>query len=262
MLLYRKKERGTDRGTRRLAKSLGSYLIMGTENFEFYQELIYKLASYFSKKFNTYLLFEIYSGNTSSDTFVIKGPAHKLPTTLEVLKEELSKLPERLYSLPLKAEIKRTKTRQEEGQEPLLDIEEAKMQGAVWIALEIPPVFRDEKGILYPVFFRHFRDLFVEALQKAIFDYLRVQTSSGISNYFALGKRKIHDEVFKIDRQLTEIESSYQFLLLVSPVNMHEIRETYFESNFKELHDYQYRLLTIDPDLLKRKLFNLRIDAQ
>ncbi len=260
LLIYRKKEKREDRGTKRLAKSIGSYLIIGTESFEFYQELIYKLASYFSKKYNTYLLFEIYSGIHSSETFVIKGPAHKLPTTLNVLKEELSKLPERLYSLPLKAEIKRTKIRQEEGREPLLEIEEAKMQGAVWIALEIPPVYRDHNGIMYPVFFRHFRDLFAEAVQKAIFDYLRVQTSSGISNYFALGKRRIHDEVFKIDRQLTEIESSYQFLLLVSPVNMHEIRDTYFESNFKELHDYQYRLLTIDPDLLKRKLFNLRID--
>lgn len=260
LVLYRKKERGTDRGTQRLAKSIGSYLIIGVVGFEFYQELLYKLAGYFSKKYNTYLLFEIYSGDASSNTFVIKGPAHKLPTTLDALKEELSQIPERLYDLPLEAKIKQTKTRQEEGEAPLLDIEEAKMQGAVWIALETPPVYRDPNGILYPVFFRHFRDLFVEAVQKAIFDYLRVQTSSGISNYFALGKRKIHDEVFKIDRQLTEIESSYQFLLLVSPVNMHEIRETYFESNFKELHEYQYRLLTIDPDLLKRKLFNLRID--
>jgi len=260
LLLYRKKERGTDRGTQRLAKSIGSYLLIGNARFEFYQELIYKLAGYFSKKYNTYLLFEIYSGDASSKTFVIKGPAHKLPTTLEVLKEELSQIPERLYNLSLQAEIKQTKTRQEEGEIPLIDIEEAKMQGAVWVALETPPVYRDSNGILYPVFFRQFRDLFVEAVQKAIFDYLRVQTSSDISNYFALGKRKIHDEVFKIDRQLTEIESSYQFLLLVSPVNMHEIRETYFKSDFKELHDYQYRLLTIDPDLLKRKLFNLRID--
>ncbi|MEX2349243.1 MAG: tyrosine/phenylalanine carboxypeptidase domain-containing protein [Flavobacteriaceae bacterium] len=260
LLLYRKKELGTDRGTKRLAKSIGSYLIIGTQQFEFYQELIYKLTGYFSKKYNTYLLFEIYSGPETSNTFIIKGPAHKLPTTLDVLKGELEEIPPHLYNLPLKAEIKRTKSRQEEGTVPLIDIEEAKMQGAVWITMEVPPVYRDSNGIVFPVFFRQFRDLFVKAVQKTIFDYLRVQTSSDISNYFALGKRKIHDEVFKIDKQLTEIESSYQFLLLVSPVNMHEIRETYFESNFKELHDYQYRLLTIDPDLLKRKLFNLRID--
>ncbi len=260
LLLYRKKEQGTDRGTKRLAKSIGSYLIVGNKSFEFYQELIYMLTGYFSKKYTTYLLFEIYSGLAESNTFIIKGPAHKLPTTLEVLKEQLEGIPSHLYNLPLKAEIKRTKSRQEEGAAPLIEIEEAKMQGALWIALEVPPVYRDSSGIVYPVFFRQFRDLFVKAVQKTIFDYLRVQTSSDISNYFALGKRKIHDEVFKIDKQLTEIESSYQFLLLVSPVNMHEIRKTYFKSNFSELHEYQYRLLTIDPDLLKRKLFNLRID--
>lgn len=38
------------------------------------------------------------------------------------------------------------------------------------------------------------------------------------------------------------------------------MRECFFETNFKELQAYHYRLLPLDPDILKRKLYNLRID--
>ncbi|MBA3985684.1 MAG: DUF1704 domain-containing protein [Flavobacteriales bacterium] len=260
VLIYRKKEKGKDLGTKRLVKSAGSYLIIGTGNYSFYHKLIQCLADYFSGIYNAYLLFEIYSGAPSSKKFVIKGPAHKLPTTMEVLKNELSKIPDRLVSFPLEVEIKQTKSRQAKGLPTLLEIEDAKKRGALLIALKVPPVYRDEQGVLFPVFFRQFRDVFAEAIQKTIFDFLRVQTTSDINSYFALGKRKIHDKVFEIDRKLTQIETAYQFLLLVAPVNIQAIRQTYFDSGFKKLLPYQYRLLTVDPDLLKRKLFHLEID--
>src|SRR5690606_14412968 len=38
------------------------------------------------------------------------------------------------------------------------------------------------------------------------------------------------------------------------------VRECFFKTNFEELIAYHYRLLPIDPDILKRKLYNLRID--
>ncbi len=47
---------------------------------------------------------------------------------------------------------------------------------------------------------------------------------------------------------------------LVSPINIHEIKETFIESKYKKLLDYHYRLLPIDPDVLKRKLYNLKIE--
>ena len=38
------------------------------------------------------------------------------------------------------------------------------------------------------------------------------------------------------------------------------MRQCFFESNFKDLQPYHYRLLPIDSDILKRKLYNLEID--
>ena len=47
---------------------------------------------------------------------------------------------------------------------------------------------------------------------------------------------------------------------MVSPANIQEIKQTFFDSNYEKLLDYHYRLLPIDPDVLKRELFNLKIE--
>ena len=260
LLIYRKKSKNSDVGTQRLIKSGASYLIIGNEEFENYQKLLYALADTLSAKFNSYLLLEIYSGPADSEKFIIKAPANKLPTTLEIFSSEISKITSPRFGMLLETEIKQTKIRQAEGELGLLDIERIKNLGGLLIGIEVPPVYRSPEGKLFPVFFRQFRNLFSKAINKAVFDFIRVQTSSGIASYNALGKRKVHEEVFKIDKQLTEIESSYQFLLLVAPVNIQAIKKEFFESNFENLLDYHYRLLPIDPDLLKRKLYDLRID--
>ena len=258
LLIYRKKP--DDKATLRLARSGASYLIIGEENFDFFQEFISKLTEKMASKFGSFILLEIFSGNTNSTEFVIRGPSHKLPVSLDVLKDELCKIPSRRYNVQLTARIEQTKQRQLEEVTPLFSIEDIKSKGGTLIGLEVPPVYRDVHDNVYPVYFRKFRDSFVKAIQKAIFEFVRVQTTSKLANFHALGKRDIHSEVFKIDKQLTEIESSYQFLLLVAPVNIQALRERFFETNFEEINTYHYRLLPVDPDLLKRKLYNLRID--
>ncbi len=260
LLIYRKKLTDQDPGTQRLVKSGASFLIIGPEEFEAYQELLYKLAEQQSAKFNSYLFLEIYSGAPRSKEFIIKGPSHKLPSTFQILKRELDQINNSRFGISINTRIKKTKSRQAEGELPLLDIEKAKDCGALWLGLEVPPVYLNHEGDLFPVFLRQFRNRFSKALQKALYDYIRVQTSSGIKSFNALGKREIHHKVFEIDKELTRIESSYQFLLLVAPVNIQSMRKEFFESDFKNLMDYHYRLLPIDPDLLKRKLYNLKID--
>jgi len=258
LLIYRKVP--NDKATLRLARSGASYLIIGEENFSFFQEFISKLTEKMAAKFGSFILLEIFSGETSSNEFVIRGPSHKLPVSLDVLKDELCKIPSRKYNVQLTARIEQTKQRQLEAVTPLFSIDDIKAKGGTLIGLEVPPVYRDANDNVYPVYFRKFRDNFVKSIQKAIFEFVRVQTTSKLAHYNALGKRDIHSEVFKIDKQLTEIQSSYQFLLLVAPVNIQALRERFFETNFEEINNYHYRLLPVDPDLLKRKLYNLRID--
>ncbi|NJX17051.1 tyrosine/phenylalanine carboxypeptidase domain-containing protein, partial [Tamlana crocina] len=79
-------------------------------------------------------------------------------------------------------------------------------------------------------------------------------------SYQALGQKSLQENVLEIDRQLSEIETSYQFLWLVSPANIRQIKETFFESNYEQVLNYHYRLLPFDPDVLKRKLYNLKME--
>ncbi|MEH6406860.1 MAG: tyrosine/phenylalanine carboxypeptidase domain-containing protein [Leeuwenhoekiella sp.] len=258
LLIYRKKS--ADDATLRLARTGASYLIIGEDHFDYFRHFLVELTQKMAARFGSFILIEIYSGKLGSTEFVIKGPSHKLPASLEVLASQLRKIDSRRYDINLTTRIEHTKQRQLIENEPLLGIEEIKEKGGTLIGIEIPPVYYNAKGEIFPLYFKSFRESFAHILQQAIFEFIRVQTSSKISSYNALGKREIHEEVLKIDRQITAIQSSYQFLLLVAPVNIQSLRDRFFETNFKEINSYHYRLLPVDPDLLKRRLYNLRID--
>ncbi|CAM4024009.1 flavohemoglobin expression-modulating QEGLA motif protein [Gillisia hiemivivida] len=258
LIIYR--QIPNDPETHRMVISESSYLIIGTSDFTGYQKLLFELSNLLSTKFKSYLLLELYSGEQTSTSFILKGPEKKLPTTLKVLKEELDSINSTFSGLYLKTEIKDTTHRQAKGEKELLSIEEAKQCGALVLGLEIPPIYRDETFKTYPVFFRNFRDFINRAVHIAIFDYIRVQTSCGVASFNALGRKYLKEKVFEIDKKLADIENSFQFLWLVSPINIHEIKETFIESKYKKLLDYHYRLLPIDPDVLKRKLYNLKIE--
>ena len=258
LIIYRHKDK--DPGTARLVISESSYLIIGTKDFESYQKLLFEIANKLSGLFKSYMLFEVYAGKENSSTFLIKGPENKLPNTLQKLNEELNDINKAYSGIYLKAEIKNTPHRQPEGEPDLLSIDELKKCGALITGLEVPPIYRNENGELYPVFFRNFKDFIIKAIHKSIFEYIRIQTSGGVASYNALGRKYLKEKVFEIDKKLAKIERSYQFLWLVSPSNIQDIKNTFFESKFEKVLDYHYRLLPIDPDVLKRELYNLKIE--
>lgn len=258
LVIYRRKK--DDKGTKRLVTNESSYLVIGDNDFKAYQKLLIKISDQISAKMESYLLFEIYAGQANSNKIRIKGPAKKLPTALETLQEEFLKINSEFTGLYLDTEILDTPNRQAENDEPLMTIEDAKSCGAVLVGLELPPVYRNDENKLYPVFFRNFKDYVIKAIHRSFFDFIRVQTSGGVASFNALGRKYLKQIVFDIDKQLADIEKSYQFLWLVSPANIHDIKKEFFESNYDKVIDYHYRLLPVDPDVLKRRLYNLRIE--
>ena len=258
LVIYRRKKE--DKGTRRLVTNESSYLVIGNEDFPGYQKLLYRIADKISAEMESYLLFEIYSGEIDSTKIRIKGPAQKLPTALDTLKEDFLKINSEFTGLYLDTEILDTPNRQAEGDAQLMSIEDAKNCGAVLVGLELPPIYRDKENNLYPVFFRNFKDYVIKAIHRSFFEFIRVQTSGGVASFNALGRKYLKKIVFDIDKQLADIERSYQFLWLVSPANIHDIKQEFFKSNYDHVIDYHYRLLPVDPDVLKRKLYNLKIE--
>lgn len=258
LIIYRKKNR--DIGTKEIVLSEACYLVIGRKDLKGYRNLVIDVSNYFSTKYNSYLLLEIFAGNKGSNLFTIKGPADRLPKTLEVLNHCLQKINEIAPGIKIETRIEDTRDRHPKGRRKLLTIEENKRFGTLLLGLEIPPIYRNTDNELFPVFFRGFHHLTTKAIQRAIFDFIRIQTVCGVASYSALGQRYPKEKVFEIDRKLSDIENSYQFLWLVSPSNIYNIKKIFFESDFEKVLDYHYRLLPIDPDVLKRKLYGLKIE--
>lgn len=262
ILVYRHRSPQEDPGTVRLVLSDASYLIIGEnqEDFKAYQNLISSLADALSTEFKSCLVFELWAGESGSKTFIIKGPADRIPTTIDVLDNNLSNLDRWYTQLKLNTKIEDTLERYPPGREPLLNLEDLKRTGSLLVGMEIPPVYRSSDKQLFPVFFRSFHDRLLKIFHLTFYDFIRVQTSCGVANYSALGRGSVDDAALDIDRKLTAIEEAYEFLWLVSPSNIKDIKNTFFESKYEKVLDYHYRLLPIDPDMLKRKLYNLRIE--
>lgn len=262
LVVYRLKEdTDQDKATIRFVLSEASFLILGNKDFESYRQLMFSLGEAMASKFKTFLLLELYAGPQGSNSFHLKGPATKLPTTIKVFKEELEKMTAKYHGLSFsETYIDDTQQRQLEGELPLLGVDELKDAGILLLGLQIPPLYRTSEGEEYPVFFRSFKDDLVLVLHKTIFEFIRVQTSSGVESYRALGQKKLREKVLEIDQALSRIETSYQFLWLISPSNIRQVKETFFKSNYEKLLNYHYRLLPIDPDVLKRELYNLKIE--
>lgn len=256
LMVYRKRKK--DKKTMRLAKTAASYLILGNDSepglVDFLGELLKKMA----KKFRSFLVLEIREGTMDNTEFVVSGPYQKLRSTLDALAEGLGKIEAR-YGAELSTRILEVDEEAMDGKALLFDVKKLRTIGGTWIGLEVPPAYRDGEGTEFPVYFRKFRTQFAETVQEALFEFIRVQTTSKIASYHALGKRDIHDEVLKIDKKIAEIQNSYSFLLLVAPINISELKKRYFDNGFQNIGTYHYRLLPVDPDILKRRLYNLDI---
>lgn len=244
----------------RLVINQASYLLIGDTEFKSFKKLIFTVSDVLSSIYKSYLILELFSSE-KSNAFKIKGPEDKLPSFLKALKSELSGLIQAASLKNTVTLIENTTKRQPEGMESLMTTDKAKQCGALLVGLEIPAVFYDKNGVFYPVFFRAFRDLFIKSVHKAIYEYIRVQTSCGIQSYRALGRSSLKEKIFEIDRKLSDIERSYKFLWLVSPSNIYTIKKEFFDSGYHKILPYHYRLLPVDPDILKRKLYNLKIET-
>ncbi|MGB6150606.1 MAG: tyrosine/phenylalanine carboxypeptidase domain-containing protein [Pricia sp.] len=256
IMVYRKRKK--DKKTMRLAKTAVSYLVLGNESETAIRDFLGELLQKMARRFRSFLILEIREGGMDSTEFVVSGPLQKLSQTLNALAEGLGKIEAR-YGAELSSRISDVDDKALGEAAPLFDAERLRAMGGTWVGLEIPPAYRDGEGTEFPVYFRKFRTRFAETVQEALFDFIRIQTTSKIASYHALGKRKIHDEVLKIDRKIAEVQNSYSFLLLVAPVNISELKKRYFDNGCRHIGTYHYRLLPIDPDILKRKLYNLDI---
>ena len=267
LYVYRFPEDGHQKISSKLVETEASYLLIPQSLTDELKPLVVKIVKTLSEKFNAFLLMEIWVSpedeaddiSTFAPRFTIYGPKESLPATLKTLKESLIQMD--ISNEPVEVDVVSTHERHPENMHSFLTNEELKELNCLNIGLEVYPFYiNPETGSVFPVLFRLLRAQLATVFKKTVFDFMRLQTAFKYTNYHMFGRQAVLKAVWKVDDELVEISDSFKFLMLVTPLNTTEAWNTFRNNNFEKPPVFLYRLLPVDPEMLKRKLFNIPIE--
>jgi uncharacterized protein (TIGR02421 family) len=127
------------------------------------------------------------------------------------------------------------------------------------IALQTTPPQEGNKDITEPLE-RHRQHKLLAALRRIFLEFVRLHTTHKVTQFKMLTKTKRQKLVWEIDQKLVAECQKVDFLLLVSPVNESEAFEQFKKDGFKIAPKFRYRPMVIDPEDVKRNLYNIRIE--
>jgi uncharacterized protein (TIGR02421 family) len=257
LIIYRRPPSRRDEGTDRLILGEASYLITG--DWPAVSDTVHALATAATEELGSFLLIEVWSGDEGSRDFVVHGPDGPGAAVIDTLRRGLAAL--RAGGDATRVITRTSDERYPAELGPLMTARTCYQIGCLLVGLEVPPIFRDaDTGAVYPVFLRRLRQLLSPVLRQAAYEFARIQTDTSFESYLALGPRRFGRAVADADRELAEIERSYSLLLLVSPLNSREAWSKFRSTGYREPPDFRYRLLPVDPDTLKRRLFGIDLE--
>jgi uncharacterized protein (TIGR02421 family) len=261
LLLYRFRGDEPERGIQDLLSSESAYLVFPADEQSHgkLQELASKLGEMLSSEFGAFLLLEVWPAD-SSTTFVIHAPQTGAGSTIKELERELLKVRE--VHVEAAVEERYGDARHAPYAMPVLSSDQCKEWGILTLGLEIPPLFKSpESGQMFPVFHRVLRRYVSRALREAVYDFIRVQTNCELASVHMLGQKSLDGAVWHVDQKLAAIESSYPYLLLILPVNSDHAWQEFRAGSYERPPQFHYRLLPVDPEELKRRLYNINIGS-
>ncbi|MEP7037009.1 MAG: flavohemoglobin expression-modulating QEGLA motif protein [Acidobacteriota bacterium] len=272
LCVYRKPESSEDKGTAHLILGEAAYLIASadSESGRSFSALVENISKTFADKFGAFLIIEVWAAN-SDEKFgefttdskakfrIFTDKTKELPSTVETLKKSLECL--ELSACQNEVEIIAGERISPPEMTPLLDEKTIKNLSCLMIGLEISPIYRDaESGEIYLSILRDLRRKLSNALQQTFFEFVQVQTPERPTQPQMLGRRLVVDAVWSADAELSALSDTFNYLLAVTPVNSHQAFEEFKAKNFESEPVFHYRLLTIDPEDLKRKLYSISFD--
>jgi uncharacterized protein (TIGR02421 family) len=255
LLVVREREPGDP--VSQLVRGEASYLLADAgADLERVRQAVRAVVEAGAREHGSFLVMELWSGGSQFRVLAPDGPAR---ATVGALVDGLSSLEVKRRGLAVGLEA--TDERYPPDAGPLLTVRECHRVGCLLLGLEVPSVYRDpETDHVYPVFLRSLAHGLSEVLRRAVFEFVKVQSGSELSSYRALGRRTLGDAVWEADRELSDIDGSFDLLLLSSPVNAEAAWERFRDSGYERTPDFRYRLLPMDPDLLKRRLYAIRLE--
>ena len=241
-----------------LLKTQASYIIVkDTVDISGLLEL---LATSVSKKLNSFLILEMWPVRKDHEAeFEISCPKEKAPATVKALQDGIDEM--RLIYPEVSAIVSDTHDRHPDRLEPLLKMDQTKETGSLIIGLAVPTIYqRPEENQVFSIFYRKFATHLSEIIKRAVYEFIRVQTSNPFAHYLMLGKTNLDKITMEADDTLAEISEGMSFLMRTTPVNSSQEWEKFKKSNFTKTPSFNYRLVALDPEQQKRKLYDIPLE--
>ncbi|AHM59777.1 hypothetical protein D770_07570 [Flammeovirgaceae bacterium 311] len=231
-----------------------AYLYLQEEDITLIKDFLCELAESMQKRFGAFLMLEIWQSQEQKGFVLVSAD--------DTNEQFLSTLQKELYQFPISI-LQQVKTTDQfpEPHMPLLPRHMLKEETIRALGMQLNPFYRNQESKrLYPMIYRQFRKELSIALRKFFFDFVRVQTRMEVTHYHSLGRQKVSDLAWKIDQELVKIGNTFDFLLLTSVVNHNEAWEEFRKGGFNQAPTFLYRLIPVDPELLKRRLYQVPIE--
>lgn len=272
LIVYRPPPGSPDPALRSLVASQASYVIAPSDasSRPFIHDLVERVATLQSEVFGGFLLIEVWLQPDAGDADTVADDIRPdfevaIPRQLEetpsvaALVAGLSKV--RILGQKANVLVRPSVPLAPQHETRLLSTATAKATSTHAIGIAAYATWRSsETGEIYPMVRRAMIQQVSRALAQTAFVFAREETSSRPLHYQALGRRAVVRAVRQVDHQLADVAESFDLLLTVTPVNADAAFKRFRRSKFDKPPRFQYRPHTVDPSLLKRQLFNIKIE--
>jgi uncharacterized protein (TIGR02421 family) len=273
LCIYRRPLSGRDEGTDQLVKGEASYLIASptAKNRGSIASLVRAVVETLSEVPGAFLIIEIWTRESpltiispeqgrAAPSFRIFVPPDRIPDkTVESLKKALT----RIIISKNKGRVSTVYKNHPwpASLPPLLTLKEILKHNCFLIGLEISPIYRDpENGEIYPLVLKKMQRGLSVAFKKSAFEFSHNRTTLRPSHYKSLGGRAVVKAVWEVDQKMAEISNEFDFLLLVTPVNIEQSYSRFRSCRCDCEPVFYYRPITVDPSVLKRRLYDIPFD--
>ncbi|MBV0932246.1 flavohemoglobin expression-modulating QEGLA motif protein [Marinobacterium weihaiense] len=125
--------------------------------------------------------------------------------------------------------------------------------------IQIQPVFRDDKGQLYPVMTDALQHGLHTSLYEAAATLARQLSNRRVSGH-DLMPSQMPAEVLRLDQALKKLARGLETLLYINPINISREERRFLRNKGRTAPDFSYRQLRIDPFAHREKLYRLPVD--
>lgn len=278
LCLYRQPVIGEDAGTRELVKSEASFIVTTASRKAApgLSSLVTRIADAMSQQFGAFLIVEVWSApdrdvavaadkNDMEPTelrpdFVLAARGPDVPQrTLDTLHRHLQRIS--ILKQPAMARIDSTSLAHPPGLPYVLKSRDATRIACATTSIRVRPIYRDhETEEVYPVVLRSLKRGISRALKQTFFTFAKTRTNDKPVHHYSLGRRAMVKSVWDVDRRLSEISDSFDFLLQVTPVNAEAAWREFRRGKFQSTPRFYYPSLAVEPETLKRLLHEVRIE--